>query len=107
MQNTGSSLDDLIKKICKIEGESGALPPPEKERHLIQVQLLAAQIIVEDLLKIKEVSPYLSNREIIDYLLHNWTENMRGVISAIMVKNVVGEEELWKNEVFSKLVPTP
>ncbi|MDR1334287.1 MAG: hypothetical protein LBJ71_03650 [Holosporaceae bacterium] len=79
-----SSLNTLMHEIEIFDPESGSFPASEEERCIVKIQLLAAQIIVDDVCKIKEVSPNLSNNEIIDQLLHNWTENIRDFSSTLV-----------------------
>jgi hypothetical protein len=48
------------------------------------MQLLAARLIADDVLKIKETSQDLSEGEIIEKLTYNWTENIRNFTFALM-----------------------
>jgi hypothetical protein len=79
------NLDTLIKRLCIFNNETGLPPTSEKEMSLLKIQLLIARIIASDLIRIKEVSPELPNDEIIDYLLGNWTENLRSFVTAILL----------------------
>jgi hypothetical protein len=77
-----SNLDTLVKDLGIFDLETGEIPISDGERHAIKIQLSAAQLIAEDVLKIREVSRNLSDDEIIDGLLHNWIENIRDFASA-------------------------
>jgi hypothetical protein len=75
-------LDILINNFGIIDAETGVSSFSEEERCVIKIQLLAARVIGDDFQKIKEIFPHLPDEEIIDHLLHNWTENIRDFTAA-------------------------
>jgi hypothetical protein len=77
-------LNILIKKLDIVDAETGISPSSEEERGVIKIQLLAAQVIVDDVRKIREAFPDLSDEEIIDQLLYNWTENIRDFATVLI-----------------------
>jgi hypothetical protein len=79
-----NGLDALMRDMGIFNPEDGSLPTSDEERYVIKIQLLAAQIIVDDVCKIKKISPNLKNDEIIDQLLHNWMENIRNFSSDLI-----------------------
>ncbi|MDR0753247.1 MAG: hypothetical protein LBE95_01085 [Holosporaceae bacterium] len=80
-------LDILIKKLGIVDAETGVTPSSEEELGVVKIQLLAAEVIADDVKKIRNAFPHLTDEEIIDQLLHNWTENIRDfVISLIAIR---------------------
>jgi hypothetical protein len=86
--NTGRSnacynLDALIEDLEVVNSETKAAPISDKERCVIKIQLLAAQIIMQDINKIQKISPHFSNEETMEKLLDNWVANIKDFISAM------------------------
>ncbi|MDR2723945.1 MAG: hypothetical protein LBB25_01915 [Holosporaceae bacterium] len=79
-----NDLNILIRKLKIVDAETGISPSSEEELDVIKIQLLAAQIIADDVKKIKKISSNSTNIEIIDQLLYNWTENIRDFTFAII-----------------------
>ncbi|MDR0678372.1 MAG: hypothetical protein LBF44_02440 [Holosporaceae bacterium] len=77
------NLDALIKDLEIVSLETKTAPTSNKERCVIKIQLLAAQIIEDDMDKIQKISPHLSKEKIMDQLLDNWTANIKDFISAM------------------------
>ncbi|MDR1982945.1 MAG: hypothetical protein LBQ08_04090 [Holosporaceae bacterium] len=82
-RNMYDNLDTLMEELKIIDRETKAAPDSEKERCVIKIQLLAAQIIIDDMRKIQKISPHLSSEEIVDQLLYNWTANIKDFILAM------------------------
>ncbi|MDR2781806.1 MAG: hypothetical protein LBB21_05150 [Holosporaceae bacterium] len=80
-------LDVLMQDLRIIDPETGKIPDSEEECCVIKIQLLAAQVIADDIQKIKKVSPTLSDDEILNKLLCNWMENIRDFTTAVISSN--------------------
>jgi hypothetical protein len=88
------NLDLLIKDLGIIDDETRTVPSSEKEKNLLKIQLLVAQIIADDVQKIKKASPHLSDEKITDYLLFNWTENLKSFVSAMLSSDAIPKKQI-------------
>jgi hypothetical protein len=77
-----------MKDLKIIDPETGTTPISDDAQRIIGIQLMVAGIVADDARKIMKISPHLSEKKIIEYLLGNWTESIRDFASEMIAKQV-------------------
>jgi hypothetical protein len=82
------NVDILVKDLGIVDAETGAPPASGEELHVVKLQLQAAQIIADDVRRIRKSASFgrRSNGPIIRRLLENWVKNIEDFTLAVIAR---------------------